>query len=267
MGVTYIGRNEALDTVGARVEDVEVVLDLGPGICPQPFVKKPYVHICVEAHRPYIEHVKREVNDDPRYVFINSPWDKVVPMLPDKSVDTVFALDFIEHLEKEDGLSMLREAERVARRQIIVYTPHGFFPQTHDDPTKPDRWGLDGGLWQTHRSGWLPEDFGDGWEFIISPDYITLDEHNEIMDEPMGALWAIRNLSPVAERRYFVMDDSSAWEHFKLALEQGMPSGLHRGLQSAWRGLLRATGRKGPAGRGRQVARDGGDATAGLRAR
>src|ERR1044072_9627917 len=72
-GVTYMGRNEALDTVGARVEDVEVVLDLGPGICPQPFVKKPYVHICVEAHRPYIEHVKREVNDDPRYVFINSP--------------------------------------------------------------------------------------------------------------------------------------------------------------------------------------------------
>src|SRR2546423_1487639 len=110
MSVTYVGREEALDAVAARVEDVEGVLDLGPGICPQPFVKNPYVHICVEAHRPYIERVKREVADDPKYVFINSPWDRAVGMLPDKSVDTVFALDFIEHLEKEDGLRMLPAA-------------------------------------------------------------------------------------------------------------------------------------------------------------
>src|SRR2546423_14723643 len=121
MGVTYVSRTEALGVVAGRVEDVEVVLDIGPGICPQPFVKKPYVHICVDAHRPYLERLKKEVGDDPKYVFVNAPWDQVIGMLPDKSVDTVFALDFIEHLEKEDGLRMLREAERVARRQIVVY--------------------------------------------------------------------------------------------------------------------------------------------------
>src|SRR5438128_11269987 len=165
MHVTYASRDEDLKIVASKVEDVEVVLDLGPGICPQPFVKKPYVHLCVDAHRPYLERAKAEVADDPRYIFINAKWNQFIHMLPDKSVDSVFALDFIEHLEKADGFAMLREAERVARRQIVVYTPHGFFPQSYEDPNKPDRWGMDGGYWQTHRSGWDCEDFGEGWDF------------------------------------------------------------------------------------------------------
>src|SRR5215208_6313186 len=82
--VTYVSRLEALEAVGKKLPDVEVVLDLGPGICPQPFIKKPYVHICVEAHRPYVERLKLEVADDPKYVFINAPWDKVISTFPDK---------------------------------------------------------------------------------------------------------------------------------------------------------------------------------------
>ena len=242
MGVTYVGRIEALETVGRKVEDVEVVLDLGPGICPQPFVKKPYVHICVDAHRPYLERVKQDVGNDPRYVFINAPWDQVIGMFPDKSVDTVFALDFIEHLEKQDGLRMLREAERVARRQVVVYTPHGFFPQSHND--EHDRWGMDGGYWQTHRSGWDLEDFGEQWEFVICPDYITLDEHNQEMEKPMGAIWAIRSLSVAAERRYDVMEDKSAWAYFKKSLEHSLPPAAFNGLRSVWNKVLRAAGRQ-----------------------
>jgi hypothetical protein len=119
-------------------------------------------------------------------VFLNARWDEVIGMLPDKSVDSVYALDFIEHLEKEDGLRMLREAERVARVQIVVYTPDGFFPQSHA-PDGRDRWGMDGGFWQTHRSGWGTEDFGEGWDFVISPDFILLDEHNQPLEQPMGS--------------------------------------------------------------------------------
>src|SRR5438128_11559414 len=99
MGVTYALRDKALEVVASKVQDVEVVLDLGPGICPQPWVT-PYVHICVDAHRPYLERLKKESAADPKYVLINARWDQVIEMLPDKSVDTVFALDFIEHLEK-----------------------------------------------------------------------------------------------------------------------------------------------------------------------
>lgn len=244
LDVTYIGRYEAVDFVRTRVTDVSVVLDLGPGICPQPYVKEPYVHICVDAHRPYLERLKREVGDDPKYIFINAAWDEVIGKFPDKSVDSVFALDFIEHLEKQDGYRMLREAQRVARRQIVVYTPLGFFPQSYDDPNKPDRWGMDGGYWQTHRSGWDYDDFGPEWEFICSPDYIDLDEHNQPLAEYLPAFWAIRNLSGGSGRRYTVIEKPSTWLYFKKTLELGLPPAVFTSLQRVWGKLLRLTGRQ-----------------------
>jgi hypothetical protein len=233
MDVTHVPRAEALDAVAALVKDVELILDLGAGIRPQSFVRRPLVHICVDAHRPYLERVQREIDGDPRYVFLHGRWDDVLPMLPDKSVDSVFALDFIEHLEKPDGFRMLREAERVARAQVVVYTPDGFFPQRHE-PGAADRWGMDGGAWQTHRSGWSAEDFGDGWRFVISPDFILLDEHNQPLAEPMGALWAIRDLGPARLSRYLLMDDRSAWSHTKRALEAALPRPVYQLMRGCW---------------------------------
>jgi hypothetical protein len=266
VNVTHVPRVKAIAVVRRNVKDAEVVLDLGAGIVPQPFVSKPLVHICVDAHRPYLERAKREVADDPRYVFLNARWDDVIGMLPDKCVDAVYALDFIEHLEKEDGLRMLREAERVARVQIVVYTPHGFFPQSYQ-PHGRDRWGMDGGFWQTHHSGWGTEDFGEGWDFVISPDFIVLDEHNQPLEEPRGALWAFRDLSPAKARRYLLMEDpsvwahfkssawahfeSSAWTHLKRALEQILPSAAYGGLRGLWVALRQAAGRVRHRGRER----------------
>jgi hypothetical protein len=146
----------------------------------------------------------------------------------------VFALDFIEHLEKQDGVRMLREAQRVARRQIVVYTPLGFFPQSYDDPHKTDRWGMDGGYWQTHRSGWDYDDFGPEWEFICSPDFLFLDEDNQPLAEPLPAFWAIRNLSGGSARRYSVVEGQSIWPHFKRTLEVSLPQGVFKRLQRTW---------------------------------
>jgi hypothetical protein len=239
MGVTYASRYRALDLVARKVEQVDVVLDLGPGIRPQAFIK-PYVHICVDAHRPYLERIKQRLSGDPKYVLINATWDQVTAMLPDKSVDTVFALDFIEHLEKPDGLRMLREAERVARRQVVVHTPHGFFPQSYEDPSKPDRWGLDGGYWQTHRSGWSFEDFGELWDIVCCRDYVLFDENDRPMDQPMGAIWAFRNLRAEPDRSHPTPEAPSVLGRFRTILEQGLPPVAFRGLRSAWLALLRA---------------------------
>ena len=120
-------------------------------------------------------------------------------LLVTKSVDTVFALDFIEHLGKSDGLAFLQEAERVARRQVVVYCPLGFYPQTYDDREKPDRWGMDGGFWQTHRSGWQAEDFGDNWELVCCEAYHFVDENDQPLEKPFGAIWAFRDLEEVSE--------------------------------------------------------------------
>jgi Methyltransferase domain len=242
MAVTYAVRDDAAGVVAGKIQDVDVVLDLGAGICPQPFLD-PHVHICVDAHRAYLERLQRESADDPKYVLINAPWDQAIGMLPDKSVDTVFALDFIEHLEKPDGVRMLREAERVARVQIVVSTPHGFFPQSYDDARKPDRWGMDGGYWQTHRSGWAPDDFGEEWDVVICRDCIVLNQENQPMDQPMAALWAFRTLRAASARRYRVMKDPSAWGYFKGLLEQGLPRAVFTRLRSAWGFVLRTTGR------------------------
>ena len=57
----------------------------------------------------------------------------------EKSFDNVLLLQLIEHLEKEESLKLLKQAERIARRKVIVGVPVGRF--------------LEGG-W--HLSYWFP---------------------------------------------------------------------------------------------------------------
>jgi hypothetical protein len=193
MGIIWVSRDEAPTLVRARVIDTEVVLDVGVGIQPQSYFR-PHVHICVEPYLPYIERLRRDIGDDSTYVFLNCTWNVAMRILPSKSVDSVFALDVIEHLEKADGLAFLKEAERVARRQIMIYTPLGFYPQCYNDSIKRDRWGMDGGYWQAHRSGWYVEDFGEGWDFICCEAFHLVDQNEQLLEKPFGAIWAFRNL-------------------------------------------------------------------------
>jgi hypothetical protein len=53
---------------------------------------------------------------------------------------------------------------------------------------------MDGGKWQEHKSGWMPEDFGDGWEILVSKDFHTEDNLGRPYKTPYGALWAIKTL-------------------------------------------------------------------------
>lgn len=193
-----VTKDEAWEKLRERLLDAAVVLDIGPGICPQAYVN-PCVHICAEPHLPYIHRLRQQTFADPRYVILNCTWQIAMKVLPDKSVDTVFAMDVIEHLTKEDGYELIREAQRVARQQVIIYTPWGFFPQSYEDPNKPDRWGLDGGFWQTHRSGWSPEDFDDKWEVLCCDAYHLVDQNEKALEKPFGAIWAICNLTAGSE--------------------------------------------------------------------
>jgi hypothetical protein len=193
MKVTWASKEEVDALVRELVAQTQVVLDIGPGIRPQTYFR-PRVHICVEPYLPYIEQLRKVVADDPIYVFLNCTWDTAMKLLPSKSVDSVIALDVIEHFEKFAGFEFLEQAERVARRQIVIYTPLDFYPQTYHDSNRVDRWGMEGGYWQAHRSGWLPEDFGDGWELICCEAYHFVDQYEQPLDRPFGAIWGFRNL-------------------------------------------------------------------------
>jgi len=167
-----------------------VALDVGCGIRPQTLVW-PDLHICVEGHDEYVEYLRARCSESPRYMVMHSSWKDALRIMPSNSVDTVFALDFIEHLTKGEGFEFLAQAERVARRQVVLFTPLGYFPQSYEEDHETDRWGMHGGYWQTHRSGWTPEDFPAGWEFIACRDYHTHDRHGRL-DEAAGCFWAIR---------------------------------------------------------------------------
>ncbi len=95
----------------------------------------------IDAHAPSIEQSRSlGIHDEYHVHDVLKARDLFAP----ESFDSVVALDLIEHLEKEDGLLLLEQMERMARRKIIVFTPNGFLPQGE----------YDNNPLQVHRSGW-----------------------------------------------------------------------------------------------------------------
>lgn len=63
-----------------------------------------------------------------------------LPFKP-KSFDMVLILQLIEHLCKEDGLAVIKYAERISKKKLIIGTPNGYLK-------------MDG-----HLSGWSSQEF------------------------------------------------------------------------------------------------------------
>ena len=197
MNITWVPREELLIKGTEAIRHADVVLDIGCGIMPQRYVI-PNIHICCEPYEEYVEHLTKKIkspeNKGADYLVFKMGWQDVVKYFPENSVDTIFLIDVIEHLEKEESRNLLLATQKIARSQVIVFTPWGFMPQHHSDGK--DAWGLDGAIWQEHLSGWLPEDFdGDGWEFIASKDFHLNDNLNKSVKKPYGAFWAIKTNS------------------------------------------------------------------------
>ena len=128
--------------------ECKTVLDIGAGIRPMPWYA-PRRHICVEPYGPYADRLETA-----GYEVIRQTAKEALQV--EREGHAVYLLDVIEHMEKADGLEVIDLALRGAR-QVVVFTPYGFMQQDHDV------WGLDGHHWQTHRSGWLPEEFPGWW--------------------------------------------------------------------------------------------------------
>jgi hypothetical protein len=161
---------------------------------PQSFFR-PRVHICRAPYIPYLERVPRNAGYTPTYLLINRAWDVLMKRLLAKSIDGTFAMDFTEHLSKSEGIESLREVERIARGQIVILTPLGFYPQNYDENHSVDRWGMEGGPWQAHKSGWSIEDSNDKWELIRCKEYHYVDQNEQPLEGPFGAICAFRNLA------------------------------------------------------------------------
>lgn len=152
------------------------VLDIGAGIRPQTFVPCDRL-TCLEPHGEYCEVLR-----DHGIEVIEAPAPGGLRVLQDRSFDAVVAFDVIEHMTREDGGEMIAEMLRIAREQVVIFTPLGLMPQSGGDETDP--WGMQGQHWQQHRSGWTPADF-PGWRCVV-------DEHFHARDgEHFGAFFAL----------------------------------------------------------------------------
>lgn len=190
MNIHNVNREELFTVVKENILPANIVGDIGCGIRPQDFIK-PRHHLCIDPHKQYLEFIKDKQNTGSNFTFINADWTRAVQVFASNSIETIFLLDVIEHLKKDAALKLLEETKKIITKQIVIFTPLGFIEQNHE--TDKDAWGLDGGKWQEHKSGWLPEDFGEGWEFFVCEDFHTHDNEGIEYDKPKGAFFAIYN--------------------------------------------------------------------------
>jgi hypothetical protein len=95
------------------------------------------------------------------------------------------ALDVIEHLSKEDGLSLLKAMDKLATKRVVVFTPCGFLPQRHQSADDL----------QEHLSGWLPEEMerlGFQVRGMLGPKRLR-GEHHRLRYRPR-VFWAACSL-------------------------------------------------------------------------
>lgn len=187
--IVYLNREEIVEFVRTlMLQDVESALDIGCGIHPQNYVfaKKNYY---IEPYDEYIKILQTMVPEDS--VILEGTWQEKIDEIPDNGVESIIITDVIEHLYKEDGEKVLKITEQKATKQILVMTPFGFVPQDHTDGI--DAWGLGGGTWQEHKSGWLPEDFDDSWDCYVCLDFHQQNNMGIWYDEPKGIIYAIKN--------------------------------------------------------------------------
>lgn len=174
----YDTPDQLKDAAQARMIQVPdgTLLEVGPYIRPQIMITAAS-YVFVEPHLPYIEYNQRQIAEltvDGRrampMVYVNATADAVLPLFADATFDVVFAGDVIEHLDREAGLRLIAQAQRLARRQAVLFTPLGFMPQRYT-PGFIDAHGVVDCHWQEHRSGWTPEDFGPEWDILACRRY------------------------------------------------------------------------------------------------
>lgn len=127
--------------------EMESVLDVGCGSnSPLAKISKKFHSVGIDAFEPSIKKSKKaKIHDDYKLgdvLRMNKYFKK-------KSFDAVIALDIIEHLEKKDGFALLEQMESLARKKVILMTPHGFINQ-HPIEKNP---------YQVHKSGWFINEF------------------------------------------------------------------------------------------------------------
>lgn len=189
----WVSREEMLSAAVELMRQADVILDIGCAFRPQQYIEA-RTHICCEPYSEYMDRLQLETSGDGKYIYLNTDFVGATNLFPEKSVDSIFMVDVIEHIDREIGQAGIERLKKIARTQVIISTPLGYMDQ---EPCQDgiDPWGMGGVEWQKHRSGWLNTDFPitDGWTTVGCRDFHLVDGYGEPLEKTVGAFWAIWN--------------------------------------------------------------------------
>lgn len=98
---------------------------------------------------------------------------------PDNNIDVISIIDGLEHLTKKKGMSLISNAKRVARKQIVLFVPEGPAPDGYLKNQPHNAWGIEGvDHLQEHLSGWTVTELIDlGFTLVASAN--DTSQHGE----------------------------------------------------------------------------------------
>jgi hypothetical protein len=151
---------------------IRTVLDVACGLSLKSKYLSPEIIVGVDVHEPYL----REIESNVPYAVVKCDVRNISDIFIPESFDVVYALDIIEHLEKDESLDLIQSCIKIAKQAVLIETPKGYVPQNIDIQ------GFDADHWQTHRCGWEVFELEDlGFECVVR-DYIMQDiqRHTDI---------------------------------------------------------------------------------------
>lgn len=136
-----------LSLLSRNIEQSETILDVGCGANSYiGLVKKNKKATGIDLFKKSIQASKKKKLHDE---YVLGDIRDIGKHFKKKSFDTVVSIDVVEHLSKKDSLKMIKSMEQIARKNVVILTPNGFYPQ---DP-------LEGNPYQVHLSAWNPDEF------------------------------------------------------------------------------------------------------------
>ena len=139
--------------IANNISESDEVLDVGSGDKSNQSFKCSKI-ISIDAWEKVNPDVLVDLNKE------NIPFDP-------NSFDVVLMIDFIEHLEKENGRLRIKEAIEIARKKVILLTPL-WWDDNKDNTENSNLWCYNN-PYNYHKSLWTIKDF-DGWMEIEGID-------------------------------------------------------------------------------------------------
>jgi len=114
-------------------------------------------YVGVEIFPDAIEHSKKLPMVTAKREYVQEDILEYAEFNTDKKKDIVFLFDVMEHLEKKDGLKLLKNVEKIAQKRILIFMPLGEHTLEANDGIVAES----GNPYQRHQSEWSVEEWQD----------------------------------------------------------------------------------------------------------